>query len=236
MSRNPFNPNTKESVIKWWKNYLDIKHIRKEETENPDDAWYSELETMKPREHALRLLELYSIFPEAKNLIKKRLKEEKKSLCARIQELSEIYMYEKNQEGIASDHATRELFSLWAQETQNIIKQVVRKEKSISFYLYAISHPPSKGDQIAYRNMNEEIKRAKEVSIESLYTGALRENHLTFSGTCEFHEDKTPSFVIFKNNNRWWCFAEQRGGDSIEYIMIKYNYSFKDALTFLCQK
>lgn len=50
---------------------------------------------------------------------------------------------------------------------------------------------------------------------------------------CPFHEERTPSFKVWKNN-RWWCFGEcQAGGDSIDFIMKLRNISFRDAVNML---
>jgi len=44
------------------------------------------------------------------------------------------------------------------------------------------------------------------------------------------HEDRTESFAWYSAENRWWCFGENKGGDSIDLVMALEGLSFKDAV------
>jgi hypothetical protein len=46
---------------------------------------------------------------------------------------------------------------------------------------------------------------------------------------CPLHTEQTGSFVHYKNNNSWYCFGCQRGGDSIALYMELNNVSFAEA-------
>lgn len=74
----------------------------------------------------------------------------------------------------------------------------------------------------------DQIRRAKEVPIESLYNGTLRRG----VGRCPFHIERTGSFHI--KNNRWHCFgACGVGGDSIDFVIKLNGLSFIEAVKYL---
>lgn len=112
--------------------------------------------------------------------------------------------------------------------------------KWIRYYLNLYEQIPEKKDEIGKisekikKEFNNEakIKRAKEVSIENLYGGELKRSGTRLVGRCPFHEEKTPSFYIFKDNT-WHCFGCGFGGDAINYVMKDQNIPFLEALEIL---
>lgn len=84
-----------------------------------------------------------------------------------------------------------------------------------------------------YRITDLEIQKAREYPIELLYDGKLRKSGTRFNGLCPFHQEKTPSFVIFPKNN-WFCFgACNTGSDSINFYMKLKNVGFVEAVRSL---
>ena len=51
-------------------------------------------------------------------------------------------------------------------------------------------------------------------------------------GLCPFHDEKTPSFVVFPDN-RFKCFGCGERGDAIDFVQKLYGLSFPDALKHL---
>ncbi|MGH2504532.1 MAG: CHC2 zinc finger domain-containing protein, partial [Ktedonobacterales bacterium] len=47
---------------------------------------------------------------------------------------------------------------------------------------------------------------------------------------CPFHEETHPSFTIFPESQRWWCFGCQRGGDVIEFVRLLEGIGFREAV------
>lgn len=52
-------------------------------------------------------------------------------------------------------------------------------------------------------------------------------------GLCPLHEERTPSFRIYPNNNSWYCFGCGEGGDVIDLVMKTQGLSFSKALKFI---
>lgn len=89
----------------------------------------------------------------------------------------------------------------------------------------------------AGRITNEDVKRAKEISIETLYAGELQKKYNIAIGLCPFHAENTASFTIYTNQNRWHCFGGcQQGGDSVDYVMRRDNCGFIEAVKKLVNK
>jgi 1,2-phenylacetyl-CoA epoxidase PaaB subunit len=59
--------------------------------------------------------------------------------------------------------------------------------------------------------------RTDIVSVIGKYV-ELRQSGATFKAQCPFHNDRSPSFVVYPSDSRWWCFACNEGGDVITFI------------------
>ena len=94
-----------------------------------------------------------------------------------------------------------------------------------------------RGDRkIGKENITEDIiDRCREIPIEELV------NEKTFSSgrdrvrmLCPFHQEKTPSFFIFKNENSFHCFGCNEGGKgAVSFMMKLENLTFLEAIDYL---
>lgn len=82
----------------------------------------------------------------------------------------------------------------------------------------------------------DEIKaRADIVEVVSRYT-PLKRAGTTYKGNCPFHNERTPSFVVFPNSGTWHCFgACATGGDVFNFLMRKENLDFREVLQMLAR-
>ncbi len=82
-----------------------------------------------------------------------------------------------------------------------------------------------------------EIERLKsEISVERLVTAAgiaLKKAGKDLIGTCPFHDDAEPSFVVTPAKNLWHCFGCQTGGGPIDWVMKMNGVSFRHAVELL---
>ena len=83
----------------------------------------------------------------------------------------------------------------------------------------------------------EEIKRRLDiVEVVGQYV-ALKKSGRSFKGLCPFHTEKTPSFYVFPEGQRWHCFgACNAGGDIFSFLMRAENLTFGEALKQLADR
>ena len=57
-----------------------------------------------------------------------------------------------------------------------------------------------------------------------------------FKALCPFHQEKTPSFIIFPDRQSWRCFGCGAGGDLFSFVMKKEGTDFGETLKTLADK
>ena len=82
-------------------------------------------------------------------------------------------------------------------------------------------------EEIKYRNPIE--------NVVSSYV-SLKRSGSNLSGLCPFHNEKTPSFFVFPNQEDYHCFGCGAGGDVITFIMSVENLDYPSAVEFLCKR
>ena len=80
------------------------------------------------------------------------------------------------------------------------------------------------------RFTEDQLSQARAVPIEDLYNGEFRVMGAKLVGSCPFHEEKTPSFTIFTNENNFHCFGCQEHGDAIAFYMKANGVDFVTAV------
>lgn len=66
---------------------------------------------------------------------------------------------------------------------------------------------------------------------------SLKKSGKYFKANCPFHQEKTPSFVVSPEIQRWQCFgACHEGGDIISFLMKWENIPFSEALKLLAER
>lgn len=76
----------------------------------------------------------------------------------------------------------------------------------------------------------DDVSRAKEYPIEDMYDGELKSVYGRLQGLCPFHDEKTPSFSIFTNDNHYYCFGCHAWGDAIDFYMKKNGVNLIEAV------
>jgi DNA primase len=64
----------------------------------------------------------------------------------------------------------------------------------------------------------------------------LRKSGRNFTGLCPFHQEKTPSFVVFPENQSFHCFGCGAGGDAFGFTMQNDHVDFRQALEQLAAR
>lgn len=82
----------------------------------------------------------------------------------------------------------------------------------------------------------EEIKFRNDIeSVVSSYV-TLKRAGSNYSGSCPFHSEKTPSFVVFPSTQSFYCFGCGAGGDAISFVMRAENIDYISAIKTLAQR
>jgi DNA primase len=90
--------------------------------------------------------------------------------------------------------------------------------------------------QIASSVTDEVKQRVDIVEVIARYT-QLKRAGAVYKGLCPFHNERTPSFVVFPNTGTWRCFgACGTGGDVITFVMRRENMEFREALEVLARQ
>src|SRR5687767_15929208 len=77
--------------------------------------------------------------------------------------------------------------------------------------------------------------RTEIVDLVSNYV-QLKKTGRSYKGLCPFHQEKTPSFIVFPDSQNFHCFGCGRGGDVFTFYMGVENAEFREALRELAQR
>lgn len=82
----------------------------------------------------------------------------------------------------------------------------------------------------------QRLKTANPIeSVVSSYV-KLRRTGRNLVGLCPFHGEKTPSFVLYPENDSFYCFGCGAGGDTITFIRKIENLDYIEAVKLLAQR
>lgn len=65
---------------------------------------------------------------------------------------------------------------------------------------------------------------------------SLKNAGRTSKGLCPFHNEKTPSFVVYKDTQSFYCFGCGAGGDVITFVRKMNNLDYIDAVKLLAER
>lgn len=88
---------------------------------------------------------------------------------------------------------------------------------------------------MAHDAVSEVRERTDIVDLISQYV-QLKKAGRSFKGVCPFHQEKTPSFVVFPDSQNFHCFGCGKGGDAFTFYQTIEHIEFKEALIELARR
>lgn len=108
-------------------------------------------------------------------------------------------------------------------------KSLIRRIKTYEFRIKT----GGKGAETEHGITEAHRLQAKSFPVQDFYTGNLRKAGKTLVGKCPFHNEKTGSFTIYTDKNRFICFGCGEKGDSIDFVSKKENLNFIEAIKYI---
>lgn len=78
--------------------------------------------------------------------------------------------------------------------------------------------------------------RIDVIDLVQTYVPSLKKTGANFKGLCPFHNEKTPSFIVFPESQNFHCFGCGKGGDIFTFYMLVENVEFREALKELASR
>ncbi|MFT4039476.1 MAG: DNA primase [Thermomicrobiales bacterium] len=78
-------------------------------------------------------------------------------------------------------------------------------------------------------------ERTEIVELVSQYV-QLKKTGRSYKGLCPFHQEKTPSFIVFPDSGNFHCFGCGKGGDAFSFYMGVEHVEFREALVELAKR
>lgn len=86
------------------------------------------------------------------------------------------------------------------------------------------------------RELIEKIKKANDLVEIIGEKVALKKSGNKLRGLSPFTNEKSPSFFVWPDLQRFYCFSQNVGGDVVRFVMLTRGMSFPEALEFLAKK
>lgn len=84
--------------------------------------------------------------------------------------------------------------------------------------------------------IKEEIRQRNDIVEVISESVSLIRRGKNYVGLCPFHQEKTPSFTVYFEQQRYYCFGCEKSGDVFDFIMEKERVDFKEALKILANR
>lgn len=174
--------------------------------------------------------ELLETFPEAREMIPLKIKECKLAIQKKESEiqsqLDRIYSLKTDS---FSEWFGEEMIKCFAMPVLIDLERNLFRLKRFECLLN-----PTKKTNNGF-DFQEKIETARKYPIRELARSKLdiRQAGENLISLCPFHNEKTPSFYIYPETNRFYCFGCQEKGDVITLVMALYGLDFKESVEML---
>lgn len=178
--------------------------------------------------------ELLPIFPEAKEIIPEKIseyQEERTNLINRMRtfrdKVKKVTVAKKKDEFFVWFWGYAYLKHLFAPGVVLIDKHLFRLKRQLRMLN---GNNQTNNAELDFANQKERAKQRSLVDIALPYLVRARYGGNRITALCPFHEEKTPSFTVYADQNTFHCYGCQAHGDVINFKMKIDNLSFKEAV------
>jgi len=189
-----------------------------------DEQWLDSVHQEWLNQPKPTIKELFTIFPEAEAVLQTKTKEEYEVIETELrliqQGIEEDRTYDGNTRWFLSEFRR---YFIWPN-----IEKAAKRILSYRRQLFLANRQEEEDSAIS----RSKIESAKAVPIESMIETKRSAGKRAYAN-CPFHEDRTPSFVIYRDQNTFHCFGCSAHGDVISFVMQKEQIGFKDAIRLL---
>lgn len=83
----------------------------------------------------------------------------------------------------------------------------------------------------------QKVKDASDITnIVSLTVRLSKRTGSTLFGLCPFHGEKTPSFAVYPDQGRYYCYGCHENGDVVSFVQKTESMTFPEAIEYLAEK
>jgi len=89
-----------------------------------------------------------------------------------------------------------------------------------------------------YDDLKEQVREANPIEDVVADTVPLppRRSPQGYQIRCPFHHDSQPSLHVYPQTESWWCYGCHRGGDVFDWVQLRDEVSFSEALSVLANR
>lgn len=173
--------------------------------------------------------ELLEIFPEAKEIIIKKITEleNEKRLQKNIINNKLLFIKKITNNDFAFWFLKKWIECSDGKKLKEINRNLIRLKNQTWINSSRFTNASHLSQNHIDSALNIPLKDMAEKYISLKKTGKL------YIGLCPFHNEKTPSFYIYPNTNSFFCYGCQKGGNIIIFIELIEGCSFKKAVNLL---
>ena len=171
--------------------------------------------------------ELFDIFPEAKSVIPLKIDERREEYKELFDTIKKKLTIIKN---VKTDWGTKLFWREWiklndGEKLMEVDSHLSRLKRA----LYLIRGQPPAKSWVS----EDQIRAVLAVPLENLLNQKLKRSGNVLIGLCPFHNEKHPSFYIYTKTNTCWCYGCNKGGDTITFVRLLNDCSFREAIAYL---
>ncbi len=193
-------------------NYIELKQLEQE--------WRDTQERYTTQE-------LLEIFPEVEDVISDKIKELNAEIIIRQETLNKLRK--------VVNENIQDKDNMWFfREYQKVFyKQDINElEKEVGRWIRLKNKDRKMEGQID----EDDIERARQEPIENYLPRGLQKFGNKHRCSCPLHNEKEPSFYVYKKNNSFYCFGCKEGGDVITLVQKLNGFDFISAVKYILNK